>query len=337
MKKDCYEVLGVARNADASAIKKAYRKLAKKYHPDSNEGNSRAAEKFKEINEAYGILGDEEKRKQYDHLGWAAFDEEAARQAGDAYRNSGGFQWKDFYDFRNNFHKSHKRQGREAYDEEGRNWDDILKNLFGAEPDFSGTFSGFSGSRSENQNFSGFCGQDLHGEIELTFDEAAFGGRKVIHFQDSQGNVQSLEVQIPAGIETGKTIRLREKGMASVRGGKAGDLLLKVTVKEKPGFRREGLDVYSTASIPFSTAVLGGEVEIPTIYGNVICKIAPGTQSGRKIRLRGKGIVSMGNPSVCGDQYTSVEIQVPQNLSDPAKEKLREFERICRKSAGNVA
>lgn len=308
MKKDCYEVLGVAKNADASTIKKAYRKLAKKYHPDSNEGNSRAAEKFKEINEAYGILGDEEKRKQYDRMGWAAFDEETAWQEENSYRNEGGFQWED-----------------------------ILKDLFGAEPEWNKTFRGFSGNSSENQNLRGYSGQDIHGELELTFDEAAFGGRKVIHFQDSRGRVQSLEVQIPAGIESGKTIRLKEKGMASARGGKAGDLLLKVTVKEKPGFRREGLDIYSTISIPFSTAVLGGEVKIPTIYGNVICKIAPGTQSGSKIRLKGKGIVSMSNPSVHGDQYAAVEILVPQNLSWQAREKLREFDKICRNSAGNVA
>lgn len=215
--------------------------------------------------------------------------------------------------------------------------DDILKNLFGAGADFGENYSDFFGRRTDTYNSRGFSGEDLHGEIEVTFDEAAFGGRKVVRFQDSSGKLQSLEIQIPAGISSGKTIRLKEKGMASVHGGKAGDLLLKVTVKEKTGFRREGLDVYSTISIPFSTAVLGGEVQIPTIYGNVLCKIAPGTQSGSKIRLKGKGIVSMGNPSVHGDQYAAVEIQVPRNLSAQSKEKLREFEKSCRKAAGNVA
>ena len=337
MKKDCYEVLGVARNADASAIKKAYRKLAKKYHPDSNEGNSQAAERFKEINEAYGILGDEDKRKQYDRMGWAAFDEESARHAEGAYGNNGSSHWEGFSGFRNGFRGSQTGHSREYYYKGSGNWDDILKDLFGDETDFNGTFRGFSGDRTENQNIYEFSGQDLHGEIEVTFEEAAFGGRKVIRFQDSEGNMQSLEVQIPAGIESGKTIRLKEKARASVRGGKVGDLLLKVTVREKPGFRRDGLDLYSTISIPFSTAVLGGEVQIPTIYGNVMCRVVPGTQSGTKIRLRGKGMVSMKNPSVHGDQYAVVEIQVPKDLSWQAKEKLREFDKICRNSAGNVA
>lgn len=337
MKKDCYEVLGVARNADAAAIKKAYRKLAKKYHPDSNEGNSRAAEKFKEINEAYGILGDEEKRKQYDQLGWAAFDEEEAWQAERAYGNSSAFGNGYSGQWHHGFHGGSTGSGRGAHFEKAGNMDDILKNLFGAGADFGENYSDFFGRRTDTYNSGGFSGEDLHGEIEVTFDEAAFGGRKVVRFQDSSGKLQSLEIQIPAGISSGKTIRLKEKGMASVHGGKAGDLLLKVTVKEKPGFRREGLDVYSTISIPFSTAVLGGEVQIPTIYGNVLCKIAPGTQSGSKIRLKGKGIVSMGNPSVHGDQYAAVEIQVPRNLSAQSKEKLREFEKSCRKAAGNVA
>ena len=165
--------------------------------------------------------------------------------------------------------------------------------------------------------------------MDVSFDEAAFGGKKIIHLQSSNGAVQSYEVNIPAGIESGKSIRLKGKGHPGVGGGEAGDLLLKVNVQDKPGFRREGQDVYTTVSVPFTTAVLGGEVKVHTIYGDVICKIKEGTQSGTKIRLRGKGIVYMNQPSVHGDQYAVVEIQVPQNLTPEAKRKLKEFEQEC--------
>ena len=166
----------------------------------------------------------------------------------------------------------------------------------------------------------------MNAEVEVTFDEAAFGGKKVIHLQDGNGRVQSYEVNIPAGIESGKSIRLRGKGQPGVGGGQPGDLILKVNVREKPGFRREGADVYTTVSVPFTTAVFGGEVSVQTIDGRVLCKIRPGTQSGAKIRLRGKGIVKMGRPSERGDQYVTVQIQVPTNLSREAQRKLREFE-----------
>ena len=143
------------------------------------------------------------------------------------------------------------------------------------------------------------------------------------------GAVQSLQVHIPAGIESGKSIRLRGKGMPGVNGGGCGDLLLKVMVGEKYGFERQGQDVYTTASVPFATAVLGGEVRVPTLYGDVICKIREGTQSGTKIRLKGKGIVSMKNHDLHGDQYVTVQIEVPKNLSQEARQKLKEFEQAC--------
>ena len=153
----------------------------------------------------------------------------------------------------------------------------------------------------------------------MTFDEAAFGCDKIIRLQREDGSVQSLQVRIPAGIETGKSIRLRGKGMPGASGAPAGALLLKVT----------GMDVYSTAAVPFATAVVGGEVMVQTIHGAVMCKIKAGTQSGSKIRLRGKGIVSMNDPSKQGDHYVTVQIQVPVNLGNEAKEKLREFQAAC--------
>ena len=231
-KRDLYEVLGISKTADEKTIKKAYRKLAKKYHPDMNPGDKTAEQKFKEATDAYNILSDPEKRK-------------------------------------------------------------------------------------------------LHADISISFDEAVTGCDKVIHLQDQNGAMQSLQVHIPAGIDTGKSVRLRGKGNPGIGGGEAGDLFLKVTVGEKQGFERKGNDVYTTINVPFSTAVCGGEAVIKTLYGNVICKIKEGTQSGSKIRLRGKGMPLMKNPSQKGDQYAVVQIQVPRNVSQQAKNKLKEFEALC--------
>ena len=203
---------------------------------------------------------------------------------------------------------------------------------------FGGDFGG-SRRRSYGNGFGGFGSQkgaDMTASVIISLEEAAFGCKKVLSLKDpATGTVQSLEVRIPAGIETGKSIRLRGKGMPGANGGQAGDLLLQVTVEEKPGYERKGQDLYTTVKIPFTTAVLGGEAVVPTLYGNVVCKIKEGTQSGTKIRLRGKGIVSMKDPSVKGDQYARIEIQVPQHVSREAKEKLKEFDRACgRRSSG---
>lgn len=343
-KRDYYEVLGVSRDADAAAIKRAYRKLAKKYHPDTNAGNARAEEAFKEVSEAYGVLGDEKKRKLYDQFGHAAFeggepDYEAYQRA----RNAGGGQgaWSGGP---GGYHSYH-------FEGSGEDMDEILRNLFGGGSYGGGSsrssfhHSGFGGNPFEDFQTGGSYGgtfggggsfrngfrskgADLHAHVEVTFEEAAFGGKKSIRLQGEDGSVRSYEVQIPAGIESGKTIRLKGKGMPGEGGGEPGDLLLQVQVGEKPGFRREGSDVYTTVTIPFTTAVFGGEVPIETLYGQVLCQIQAGTQSGTKIRLRGKGIVSMKNPSVRGDQYAVVEIAVPRDLSPEARQKLREFEQL---------
>lgn len=366
MKRDYYEVLGVNRNADAAAIKKAYRKLAKKYHPDSNEGNATAAERFKEVNEAYDVLSDEKKRKLYDQFGHAAFEEGAGNYGGAQGSPFGsGFGGSQGNPFGSGFQGSYSDGNgyHEFHFENGEDMDDILKNIFGGgfkKGKSSGGFggsgfgtggfgsgssgfhrSGFGGFGSGSDGFgtggSGFHsqgfggsysskGEDLHADVTVSFDEAAFGGKKVIRLQSSNGSVQNFEVNIPAGIESGKSIRLKGKGHPGIGGGEAGDLLLKVNVQDKPGYRREGRDVYTTVNIPFTTAVFGGEAKVHTIYGDVLCNIKPGTQSGTKIRLRGKGIVAMNNPSVHGDEYATVQIEVPTNLTPDAKRKLKEFE-----------
>lgn len=292
-KRDYYDVLGIGRNADEKEIKRSYRKLAKKYHPDSNAGNAEAECKFKEITEAYNVLSDSEKKRLYDQFGHAAFD---------GTNPGNGTQ--------------------------GENMDDIFGDIFG--DIFRGSkenagYGGFQNSRFYNQEFR-IKGQDVHAKVSVTFDEAAFGCDKVIHLQGPGGEVQSLQVHIPAGIDSGKNVRLKGKGGPGAGGGEAGDLFLKVTIGEKPGFERKGSDVYTTAEIPFTTAVFGGEARVKTLYGDIICKIPEGIQSGTKIRLKGKGIISMKNANVYGDQYVSIQIQVPKHLSERAKHKLKEYE-----------
>ena len=349
-KRDYYDVLGVSKDASAAEIKRAYRKLAKKYHPDTNPNDAQAEEKFKEVSEAYDVLSDEEKKKLYDRFGHAAFSE-GGGAGGYGYGQNAGNGYREFH-----FHTG---------DGSNVNMDDFFSDLFGGafhgggfrsgagssgfgqsgfhQSGFSGGFDGFGsgrtyGSGHDSHFGGGFAtkGGDLNADVDVTFDEAAFGGKKVIRLQDSSGKVQSYEVHIPAGIESGKSIRLRGKGRAGSGGGPSGDLILKVHVQDKPGFRREGADVYTTVTVPFTTAVFGGETSVQTIDGRVVCKIRPGTQSGSKIRLKGKGIVKMNQPSVHGDQYVTVEVEVPTHLSREAERKLREFEQAYRKQTGQT-
>ena len=364
MKRDYYELLGLAKGADPSAIKKAYRKLAKKYHPDTNPGDKEAEKKFKEITEAYNILSDPEKKKLYDQFGHAAFDQSGAADGAGGYGTGGfhgGFYGSGFggagsdgTGFGSNGFGSGGfsgggftgNGGYQEYHFEGGNMDDMFGDIFGnmfhgkSSSGFGGQSRGFDSQGFHSQgDFGGFGGRsaqakgsDLHSEVTVSFEDAAFGCDKMLRLSDPSGNgaVQTLKVHIPAGIEDGKSIRLKGKGNPGFNGGPAGDLFLKVNITSKNGFERKGMDVYTTTEIPFTTAVFGGEAKVSTLYGDVICKIPEGAQTGRKIRLRGKGIVSMKDPAVHGDQYVTIRIQVPQDLSPQAKEKLREFQQICK-------
>ena len=355
-KRDYYEVLGINRSADKDTIKKAYRKMAKKYHPDSNAGDASAEEKFKEVTEAYNVLSDPEKKKLYDQFGHAAF-EEGAGAGGAGYGSSGfggsgfggsGFGGSGFGGF-GGFGKGQSGAYRSpdgSYQEfhfEGGDMDDILKNLFGRGGRRSGKSAnssngfgngsfgggGFHGSSYGNGYGGSYQqkGQDLNAEISIGFNEAAFGCDKLINLSEADGNgKQTLKVHIPAGIDNGKSIRLRGKGNPGYGGGQSGDLLLKVHVGERPGFERKGADVYTTVNVPFITAALGGEARVQTLNGQVMCRIPEGTQSGSKIRLKGKGIQVMGKAGVFGDLYVTVQVQVPRNLSEESKRKLREFD-----------
>ncbi|MDO5135742.1 MAG: DnaJ C-terminal domain-containing protein [Eubacteriales bacterium] len=312
-KKDYYEILGISRNASENEIKKAYRGLAKKYHPDSNKGNPQAEKRFQEITEAYTVLSDKEKRKLYDEFGSSAFSGQGASQEGGF---GGPFQ----------------RGGYREYHFEGGDMDDILKDFFGGFG--GGRFTGGGrGQRGFSQEdfFGGRAyggsprGEDLETEVTISFEEAAFGCEKLLKLSTGEGS-QTLKVRIPAGIDTGKTVRLRGKGGPGLRGGEPGDLLLRVKVSDKEGYERRGADVYTTVNVPFPTAVLGGEIKVGTLYGDVLCSLKEGTQSGTRIRLRGKGIVSMTDPKKRGDQYVTIQIQVPKSLSLRARQKLMEYQ-----------
>lgn len=373
-KRDYYDVLGIDRNADEKEIKRAYRKLAKKYHPDTNPGDKEAEQKFKEVTEAYDVLSDAEKKKMYDQYGFAAFDEgygaAGSKTGGQGY--SGGFG-NGFGGFGNGgtYREYHFTNGNPG--NMGDIFDDLFGNMFhgndtyaggnenhggtgnggyyrsapggsfgsGFGSDFNGGFgrdfgyynSDFDGSF--HGSTGGFKGADARADISISFEEAVSGCDKMLKVKDSNGKITSLRVHIPAGIDDGQSIRLKGQGGAGTKGAEAGDLMLKVHVMPKAGYERKGNDVYVTVNIPYTTAVLGGEAIVPTLTGRVSCKIAPGTQSGSKIRLKNKGIVSMKNPSQKGDEYVVIQIEVPKYLTPEERQKLMEYDRVCKGSSHN--
>lgn len=357
-KRDYYEVLGVDRNADDAALKKAYRVLAKKYHPDMNPGDAEAEKKFKEASEAYAVLSDPEKRRQYDQFGHTAFEGGGAGGAG----GFGGFSSADF--------------------------GDIFGDIFG---DFFG-----GGRRSGRANNSPMKGANVRKGVRITFEEAIFGCEKeldvilkepcktcngtgakpgtspetcskcggkgqVVYTQQSFfGTVQNVQtcpdchgsgkiikekcsdcggtgyvstkktikVSIPAGIDNGQSVRIRDKGEPGVNGGPRGDLLVEVTVSRHPIFQRQDVHIFSTAPITFAQAALGGDVRIKTVDGEVIYTVKPGTKTDTKVRLKGKGVPSLRNPQLRGDHYVTLVIQTPEKLSAEAKEALRKFDAL---------
>lgn len=354
-KRDYYEVLGVSKTASDSEIKSAYRKLAKKYHPDMNPGDKEAEAKFKEASEAYAILSDADKRRQYDQFGHAAFD-------GGAGGGAGGFDFNGF------------------------DMGDIFGDIFG---DFFG-----GGGRSRSANNGPMKGQNVRVSVHLTFEEACFGTEKEIELnikedcakchgtgakpgtqpetcskcggkgqvvftqQSLFGVVQNVQacpdchgtgkiikdrcpdcggsgyisrrkkisVSIPAGIDNGQSIRIRDKGEPGINGGPRGDLLVQVIVGRHPIFQRQDYDIYSTAPITFAQAALGAEVRIKTIDGDVMYTVKPGTQTDTRVRLRGKGVPTTRNKQVRGDHYVTLVVQVPTKMNAEQKELLKAFD-----------
>ena len=365
-KRDYYEVLGVGKNATDSEIKSAYRKLAKKYHPDLNPGDKEAEEKFKEVNEANDVLSDPQKRQRYDQFGFAGVDPNyAAANGGGAGGFGGGFGGVDL--------------------------GDIFGDIFGG--GFGGGFSGFGGGSSTRTANVPRKGHDIQASVILTFEEAAHGCSKkiTINRQDTcpdcggtgaakgtspetcpdcggrgyvvtqqrtpfgvmqsqqpcshcggRGTIirnpcktcrgtgktaarKSLEINIPAGIDDDQNIALRGQGDAGSNGGPAGDVIVHVTVKADPMFERDGYDVTIHVPITFSQAVLGDDVEVPTVDGRIVQHIPEGTQSGTKFRLRGQGIQYL-NGRGRGDQYVIVDVEIPKKVTRAQREALKAFE-----------
>lgn len=359
-KRDYYEVLGVSKDADDDAIKKAYRALAKKYHPDMNPGDAEAEKKFKEASEAYAVLSDAEKRRQYDQFGHAAFEGGAG--------GAGGFGGFDF---------------------NGADFGDIFGDIFG-------DLFGGGGRRGGRANNGPMKGANIRKSIRITFEEAVFGckkelevilkdpcttcggtgakpgtspetcpkcggkGQVVYTSQSFFGTVQNvqtcpncggsgkvikekctscsgtgytsskkkIEVTIPAGIDNGQSVRIREKGEPGTNGGPRGDLLVEVNVSRHPIFQRQDMHIFSTVPISFAQAALGGDVKIQTVDGAVIYNVKPGTKTDTKVRLKGKGVPSLRNSAVRGDHYVTLVIQTPEKLSAEAKEALRRFDEL---------
>ena len=349
-KRDYYEVLGVPRDADEAALKKAYRQLAKKYHPDINPGEKEAEAKFKEASEAYAVLSDPEKRRQYDQFGHAAFDGGAGGAGGFDFNNMGdmgdifGDIFGDLFGGGSRRRASNgPMQGanvrtsvRITFEEAFRGVDKELDlNLkeecetchgTGAKPGTEATTCPKCGGKGQVV----YTQQSLFGMVRnVTTCPDCNGTGKIIKDKcpDCYGSGyitkrKKIQVSIPAGIDSGQSVRIRGKGEPGINGGPRGDLLVEVIVAQHPKFQRQDMNVFSTESISFPTAVLGGEVRIPTVAGDVMVDVKPGTQSGTKIRLKGKGMPSLRSQSLMGDHYVTLVVDVPTKLNEEQKAAL---------------
>ena len=354
-KRDYYEVLGVSRGANDSELKGAYRKLAKQYHPDTNPDNAEAERKFKEASEAYAVLSDPEKKGQYDQFGHAAFD--GAAGGGFGGFDFGGDMGDIFGDIFGDFFGGGGRRRANNGPMRGANVRASIRitfeeAVFGCKKtitlnlkDGCNTCHGTGAKPGTSQETCSKCGgngqvyvtqQSLFGSVRSVQScPDCAGSGKIIkercgdcHGQGYITRRQTLEISIPAGIDNGQSIPIREKGEPGTNGGRRGDLLIEVSVSRHPVFQRQDMNIFSTAPISYAQAALGGDVRISTVYGDVMNKIKPGTQTDTKIRLTGKGVPSVRNKDIKGDHYVTLVIQVPNKLSDEAKEALRQFDLI---------
>lgn len=351
-KRDYYEVLGVDKNANDAAIKKAYRVLAKKYHPDTNPGDKEAEAKFKEASEAYAILSDPEKRQKYDQFGHAAFDGGAG--------GAGGFDFnfEDMGDIFGDIFGGMFGGGRSRNSNGPQKGANIRTSIrvtfeeaaFGCEKEIeltlkdecatchgSGAKVGTSPVTCTKCGGKGqivFTQQSLFGMVRnvQTCPECKGTGKIVkekcpdCYGTGYKSSRKKIQVTVPAGIDNGQSIRIRGKGEPGVNGGERGDLLVEVAVSRHPVFERQDYTVYSESPITFAQAALGGDVRIKTIDGEVLFNIKPGTQTNTKVRLRGKGIPTLRNKQVRGDHIVTLVVKVPEKLNSEQKEALRAFD-----------
>ncbi|MFO7568766.1 MAG: DnaJ C-terminal domain-containing protein [Smithellaceae bacterium] len=304
MAEDYYQVLGVDKKASADDIKKAYRKLAVKWHPDKNPDNKAAEDKFKKISEAYAVLSDAEKRQQYDNFG-------SADQFRQQYSQEDIFRGFDLDEILRSFGFGGSRGG-------GRTTTFRTGRRGGASHDsedpFAGIFGGMGGQQQYGRQMAQ-KGQDVEYNLSISLEESVFGADKKLSLQ-IENRIEEISVKIPAGISTGKKLRLPGKGLAGYNGGPNGDLYLNITVAPHPLFTRDGSDLYIEKTIKFTQAALGTSVDVPTLDGaSKRLKIAPGTQNNTKIRMKGYGVPGLkGAPK--GDQYVRINIEVPKKLTD---------------------
>ncbi|MEO6199769.1 MAG: DnaJ C-terminal domain-containing protein [Cryobacterium sp.] len=305
--KDFYKILGVAKDASPAELKKAYRKLARKYHPDANPGNPAAEEKFKELSEAHAVIGDPEQRKEYDAVramgGGARFT--APGGAGQA----GGFE--DV--FGGMFGGGGGGGRQQGYSFQQGGFDDILGGVFGRGGGFGSPSGGFRGYGGPTR------GNDVVATATIDFITAVHGDQITLQTQDGR----PIKVKIPAGVADGGKIKLRGKGQPSPDGGEQGDIVLTITVRKHPVFERDGLNLRVTVPITFVEATLGATIEVPTVGGPPVkLRVAPGTPSGRILRVKGRGVTSSKGT---GDLLAEVQVAVPSHLSKEAQERLEAF------------
>lgn len=301
---DYYKVLGVDKNASQADIKKAFRKLARKYHPDLNPNDPSAKDKFQEINEANEVLSDPEKRKKYDEYGkhWKHADEFEAQKQQYRGQSGGGEYW---------------YSSGEGFDGAG-----FGGGFSGNESGFSDFFESLFGNRGRGRSSNaGFRGQDYNAELQLSLRDAARTHKQILNV-----NGKSIRITIPAGVANGQTIKLRGHGGPGVNGGPAGDLYITFVIPEDATFKRLGDDLYVTAPLNLYTAILGGEQTVETLDGKVKMKVKPETQNGTKVRLKGKGFPVYKQEGKAGDLIVTYSIQIPTSLTDRQKELFRELQ-----------
>jgi len=349
-KRDYYEVLGVQKGADDAELKKSYRALAKKYHPDMNPGDAEAEKKFKEASEAYAILSDPEKRRQYDQLGHAAFE------AGGGFSGFENFDFSDIFgDLFGDFFGGGRRRGNSG-PMKGANLRTSIRitfeeAVFGTDKDIELTLKdacavchGSGAKAGTSPETCTKCG----GKGQVVFSSQSFFGtvRNVQTCPDCRGagkvvkekcpdcnggyiaSRKTIQVSIPAGIDNGQSVRIRDKGEPGTNGGPRGDLLVEVVIGRHPHFQRQDSNIYSSVPISFAIAALGGEIVIDTVDGKVIYDVKAGTQTETKVRLKGKGVPSLRNRELRGDHYFTLIVKTPEKLSSEAKETLRRFDEL---------
>ena len=305
--KDYYQILGVSKDASDAEIRKAYRRLARKHHPDVNPDDKQAAERFKEVNEAYHVLSDPEKRRKYDQLGRSF--EQWQTAGGDAR----GFDWGQWFGGRPSGQRVYTREFTDEDLGGFGGFSDFFEALFGS---MGGGRAG-TGRRTWTQ--APRRGQDVEHEVEVTLEEAFRGTRRIIEIGDRR-----LEANIPPGVNTGSRVRLRGQGGPGAGGAASGDLYLRIRARDHPRFERRGDEV----PLDLYTAILGGEAFIPTLDGSLRLNIPPETQNGRVFRLSGQGMPNLRSPSQRGNLYARVRVVLPQNLGERERELFRELARI---------